>query len=301
MTIIVAGYDPDPWALSRTASSPLTQAFILSDSRLSREAGQGRQIVSDAAVKIERIPIRIGIPLFTPAGTSTNCLNPSYEGSCGIAYAGNEFLGRSVIASFLRTAASLVYTWCGSGPGVPGRYEIVKETSPLAVSRSDSVFDEGIDFDVRDLPKVTGDILSTLLQEDFQTAIDDTLRHEANNGRLGDYLRTDLVLVTANPSEDSAKIFWVRVRRDESKVPPWLTAQVNFVQPDQLVVLGQTSWTDELTTVLREARRQGRSAVDEIQTRVTSLVQSAETENFVGGQLRRGTAAPHGGFNVADC
>ncbi len=301
MTIVVAGYDSDPWALSGTKGSPLTHAFIFSDSRLSRGAGQDRRVVSDEAVKIERVPIRIGVPIFNLAGTSTDRLNPSHEGSCGISYAGNEFLGRSVIAAFLRTLSSLVYTWCGSGPGVPGHYEIVKENSSLAVSRSDSVFDESIDFHLANLPKLTGEILATLLQEDFQTAINDILRYEINNGRLDEYLRTDFVLVTANPSESSARIYRTRICRDETKVPPWLTAKVDYVQPDQLVVLGQTSWTAELTTVYRESRGQAKFSDGAIQSRLKSLVQSTEGKNFVGGQLRRGTAAPHSGFEVVDC
>ena len=305
MTIVVAGYDEGDWASawSNDASQALapedmSQAYILSDSRLSIGLGPHRRVVSDKAPKIERIPVAVAQPLFTPDGYTTDRVESRYTCSCGLAYSGNEFLGRTVMDRFRRAAELFEYTWISKTSTSEGHYAICSPESLDALRFSRTRYDRGIDFAHADLPPLPGILLVESLRQQMQAAADDILRHEKENDRLDDYLRTRFVLGTVCHLNKKVELHHASYKRDASVDPPWLNAVVEKVDRDGLVVLGQEGWKPDLEVVRDGARRARQQACGRMQLALKRCIANAEPKNFVGGDIQVGILTVQEGFSL---
>lgn len=299
MTIVVAGYDEKGWAraygkrtLQPLELHDLAEAYIISDSRLSSGSGGDRRVVSDDAPKVERLGVEVRRPLLAPRGYATNQTEPLFSTSCGFAYAGNEFLGRT-ITDRLRRALSFEYTWI-SKKREAGHYAICHRDSPQALRFSNASYNDDIDFEFKDLPPLASAHVADTLGAVMREVADDILKNEMENRRLKDYLKTSFVLGAACYAKKTVAIHRGSYRRDESVDPPWIQPLVEEVKRDDLVVLGQESWKAELQQVRDEARKVRGRVLGPMQAAVKRLIAAAEPDNFVGGGVQAGVLTVEG-------
>ncbi len=323
MTVVVAGFDTDPpssslrWArdfpeFSDETRTPTTkeieideaalfvkaltvpqEAFLLADSLLSREViGRDRMPVADSAEKIFAIDIKIAVPDFDRSGFPTGRCVPQGTYSCGLGYAGSAQMCPLVLERFRQEMINLRYTWISAMRSSPGKYAICQKGAPedIATIRDDRMaYGESIDFASHDLPPLEARFVAEVFAGCFNEALMDHFPKQAQISKSHEVeIDIEFVLLAYCQMLKTPKIYHFDWEDDLDNFPRGFKAVRREVAPGELVVLGHTSWGNDLASAREDAISSRERIEPRVRSKLNAAIEANTAANYVGGKIRSG-------------
>jgi hypothetical protein len=327
LTIIVAGYESEE-AISRSALLRVLEgralsddqefleaeergnhymerlvrpkrAYVVADSLLSRKIGSGRAATAETAEKIAQVELVVSVPEFSPYGQPSGSFREYRRASCGVAFAGATALQTLTVDKFRGLSALLRYTWISGPMGTAGHYAICQAGSPMDLmhpSKSQFDYDESIDFAPAELPPIDATIVLQTFVDAFEMSLNDHVAKEVWNRKSSDDAPVDgaFVLLTHCEASGAPVVYSIDYITDKMAFPRRFKARITKLGWSHLGVLGMPSMTERLESARERAIKANASIGDEIARCVCAIVESHESENFIGGRVRRGMLTAQG-------
>ena len=237
MTLVIAGHDIKIDNARPGYVGTVQGLFVTADSTIT----DGRQTLLSGFKKIYQVPIKVYRPSFTGAHFQ-DYFSPRLETSCFIAFAGSTITAQHVLNGINNHLSLLRYGHEGSGPGIPGTYQILMdcERNSLRDGNNQWAEDMFLDTDMEEL--LTGDVVARVVLHSIQCAHGSAKRHKIDQ-RGWDSLLTQYVIGTYCEKEKRNRLFTViPSHRRVAGVIVDVDVTLHEVPPGELVVLGMRQY-----------------------------------------------------------